>query len=79
MIIWGFGKVTKKMLGNVERRYCKYCETEGVWQLCVMRTWFTLFFIPLIPYATKYCIVCPTCGSYVQLTKEEYISLRNNR
>jgi hypothetical protein len=37
-----------------------------------MRTWFTLFFIPVIPYSSKYCITCPNCGSYEELSKEEF-------
>jgi len=26
-----------------------------------MRTWFTLFFIPCVPYETKYWVGCPHC------------------
>lgn len=77
MIIWGFGKVTKKIIGNVMKRDCAYCNTESIWQLCIVRTWFTLFFIPLIPYSNKKCLICPNCGSYIQLTNEEFESIKN--
>lgn len=43
MIIWGWGKVTKKIIGAVFERTCNYCNTDEVWNLCVVRTWFTLF------------------------------------
>lgn len=72
MIIWGWGKVTKSWKGGVFQKQCGYCNQMLVWRLCVKRTWFTLFFIPVIPYKTEYCIECPNCGSYIELTKEKY-------
>ena len=72
MIIWGWGKVTKKFIGDVFERTCSYCNQTTVWQLCIRRTWFTLFFIPIIPYAKSYQATCPSCGSYVELTKEQF-------
>lgn len=76
MIIWGFGKVTKKVLGRLMVRSCSHCNTISSWELCLMRTWFTLFFIPIIPYSRKYCIVCNNCGSYIELTKEEFLKYK---
>jgi len=72
MIIWGWGKVTKKFIGGVFERTCNYCNQTTVWQLCIKRTWFTLFFIPIIPYSKSYQATCPSCGSYVELTKEQF-------
>lgn len=77
-ITWGFGKITRKVVGTVGSRTCNYCNTNSMWQLCIIRTWFTLFFIPIIPYSTKYCISCPNCQSYVALSKEEFEKFRNN-
>lgn len=71
-IIWGFGKTTRKVIGTVGCFTCKYCNTQSLWQLCIVRTWFTLFFIPVIPYAKKYCISCPNCKSYMELSQEEF-------
>lgn len=78
MIIWGFGKVTKKKIGGVFSRMCTYCNTEEVWQLCIMRTWFTLFFIPIIPYSRVYCISCPNCGSYMEISKEDFLEIKSS-
>lgn len=72
MLIFGFGKLTKKILGNATEKTCPYCNTTEVWQLCIIRAWFTLFFIPIIPYKLMYCISCPKCGSYIELTKEKF-------
>lgn len=72
MIIWGWGKVTKKFFGAVMQKQCGYCNNISNWQLCIMRTWFTLFFIPVIPYSKKYGIVCPNCGAYIEISKAEF-------
>lgn len=72
MIIWGWGKQTRKVIGNVFLKNCSHCNTEQMWQLCLIRTWFTLFFIPVIPYAKSYQIACPSCRSYIAITKEAF-------
>lgn len=76
MIIWGWGKVTKKILGPVLENSCNYCNSNHIWNLCVIRTWFTLFFIPIIPYKKRYCIACPNCWSYIELTEEEFEKMK---
>lgn len=76
MIIWGWGRVTKKFIGGVFQRTCNYCNQTSIWQLCIVRTWFTLFFIPVIPYEKRYRIACPSCGSYIELTKEQFEKMK---
>lgn len=78
MIIWGWGKVTKKIIGQAFQHTCKYCNTTEIWQLCIVRKWFTLFFIPIIPYEKKYCIICPSCGSYMKLTESEFEKMKRD-
>lgn len=72
MIIWGWGKITRSLKGQVFEKICGHCNTVSVWRLCVKREWFTLFFIPIIPYKTTYCIECPNCKSYIELTKDKF-------
>ena len=76
MIIWGWGKVTRKVIGAAFQRTCNYCNHTDVWQLCLLRTWFTLFFIPIIPYKKSYQIACPNCGSYMELTQEQFEQMK---
>ena len=76
-VIFGFGKRTRKVVGVVGSRTCNYCNTYAEWQLCILRTWFTLFFIPIIPYGKSYNISCPKCKSYRELTKEEFEAVKN--
>lgn len=78
MIIFGFGKMTKKFLGGVFEKTCPNCSTTDTWQLCILRTWVTLFFIPIIPYKLTYCVACPKCGGFVKLTKEQFDKIRFN-
>jgi hypothetical protein len=35
------------------------------------RTWFTLFFIPVLPYDNSHFLVCPICSNARQLTKAQ--------
>lgn len=75
-ILFGWGKVTKKVVGQMFDKTCGYCNQTHSWQLCKNRTWFTLFLIPVIPYKTKYAIACPNCGSYIQLTAEQFNNMK---
>lgn len=74
--IFGWGKLTKKIVGPMFERTCNYCNNTSIWQLSKDRTWFTLFFIPVIPYKTRYSISCPHCGSYLQITAEQFAAMK---
>ncbi|MDD3960173.1 MAG: zinc-ribbon domain-containing protein [Clostridiaceae bacterium] len=76
MIIWGWNKKTRKVIGTIGMQMCKFCNIQSLWQLCIVRTWFTLFFIPIIPYGKSYQISCPGCNSYYELTKEQFSDLK---
>lgn len=78
MIIWGWGKITKKFIGSAFYRTCNHCNTTQSWQLCIIRTWFTLFFIPIIPYKKRYCVTCPNCGSYIELTAQQFEEMKSS-
>lgn len=78
MIIWGWGKVTKKIIGLALQNTCNYCNKTSTWELCIIRTWFTLFFIPVIPYKKRYCVSCPNCGSYIELTQEQFEKMEHD-
>lgn len=60
--IIGFGKQTSEDLGSAGIRRCPHCGNTREWRNLRVRTWFTLFFIPLVPYKTEYVALCPICG-----------------
>ncbi len=61
MIIFGWGYQTIKNIGPTFKNRCSHCNNEDYWILTKYITWFTLFFIPVIPYSIKYFLSCPIC------------------
>jgi len=72
--IFGFGKQTVKELGTTEKIRCQNCGNVREWQYRKVTTWFSLFFIPVIPYKTTYIKSCPICKAALEVTKEEAIN-----
>ncbi|GAA0721199.1 hypothetical protein GCM10008905_11380 [Clostridium malenominatum] len=77
MIIYGWGRKTVKNYGEKGTYRCNNCNNTSNWRLVRVSTWFTLFFIPIIPYSRKFALTCPVCGSYIEVPKEEFKSLLN--
>ncbi len=45
MIIWGWGKVTKKIIGAVFERTCNYCNTDEVLEfMCCKNMVYVIFY-----------------------------------
>ena len=59
--IIGFGKRTVDHLGSAGARVCPNCGNRAEWSNVRVRTWFTLFFIPVFPYKTQRFAMCPIC------------------
>jgi hypothetical protein len=76
MIIFGWGHKTARNFGPVRKIRCGNCSNETNWHLQKLTTWFTLFFIPVIPYQMNYLLVCPVCRCCVDVKKEEFDKLR---
>ncbi len=62
MLIFGFGKKTFKVLGETEKKVCKKCNNERKFKYIEEKTWFSLFFLPVIPYKTRKLFICPVCS-----------------
>lgn len=77
MLIFGWGHQITKNLGITFKNYCSNCNNNDYWQLLRITTWFTLFFIPVIPYERKYFLMCPVCEKGVYLEGEKINELRN--
>jgi ribosomal protein S26 len=72
--IFGFGKQTEKELGKTQKIRCQNCGNVREWQYKKFTSWFSLFFIPVIPYKIDYIKSCPICRSAVKVNKDEAIS-----
>ncbi|MCU0680136.1 MAG: zinc-ribbon domain-containing protein [Planctomycetes bacterium] len=71
MIIFGWGHQTIKNVGPVFKNHCSHCNNKEYWTLTKYTTWFTLFFIPVIPYSIKYFLSCPVCQYGITLDNRQ--------
>ena len=67
MIIFGWGRRTNTNFGPTVPLKCAHCNNNSYWQLHRTRTWFTLFFVPVIPYENKHYLICEICSRGVIL------------
>ena len=72
MILFGWGFNTRKKIGVFMTRECNLCNRVTEWILCKRTTWFTLFFIPIIPYNSDNCLECSHCKGYISLSDTEF-------
>ena len=61
VLIIGFGQRKTQQLGTIGLMDCPRCGNTSEWPVHRERTYFSLFFIPLIPYSTRYLLSCPVC------------------
>ena len=73
-IIFGTRQTVKK-IGDVGVYRCDHCNNVIVFQVMIIRKWFTLFWIPIFPYSIQYYIICPICQYGGELTKENALEL----
>ncbi len=69
-ILFGWGKKTTKDYGETYPIKCSNCNNDIYSKLVNIKTWFTLFFIPIIPYSSKYYLLCNICSSGIELKGE---------
>ena len=72
MILFGWGFNTHRKYGVLMTQECNLCRKITDWNLCNRTTWFTLFFIPVIPYKSEGCIVCSSCKGFIALSDAEF-------
>jgi hypothetical protein len=76
MIIFGWGKVTHKDYGATMATKCPNCSNDTWLQLTRYRKWFTLFFIPVVPYSSKHLLLCEVCSQGVELKGDKIQSAK---
>jgi hypothetical protein len=50
---------------------CQRCQRPSAHAVFKVRTWFTLFFIPIFPVSIKYATACSMCGVGTQIDKAQ--------
>ena len=58
---------------------CGNCSIPAYHQVEKKKTFFTLFFIPILPVHTKYTLVCTCCGYSRKIKKAEAMNYVNDR
>ncbi|MDH5324158.1 MAG: zinc ribbon domain-containing protein [Gammaproteobacteria bacterium] len=68
-----FGTITgsTKDLGPVLPIVCPNCSNNSPWHLYENTYWFTIYFVPLIPYDKFHRLLCPVCSKGIILDKKE--------
>ncbi len=69
MIIFGTRGRTKDN-GEAVPAVCPRCHNRTFFHFVSRARWFTLFFVPVIPFSSKHFIVCPVCNFAVALDDE---------
>lgn len=50
---------------------CRACNRPAAQTIYRKVRWFTLFFIPVIPFSRKYLMQCAMCGEVGEISKED--------
>lgn len=64
-------KNKQKQLATSRELLCPCCNNVSRWQVVKHTTWFTMFFIPMIPLKNQYFEMCPVCKAGRKLTKKQ--------
>ena len=70
-IIFG-RKVRDKDYGPSYPQNCPHCDNEVYFHAYKWRSWFHIFWIPLIPWRAHRELVCPICQSRIDLEKSAF-------
>lgn len=70
-IVFGWGRRTVKDHGPTLPVNCPNCHNQTYWRYKHARTWFTLFFIPVIPYESNHFLLCDVCQKGIVLQEGE--------
>jgi len=69
--IFGIGDKKTKLLGQTPLMDCPRCSNTTEWTIHRQKTYFSLFFIPLIPYRTEFILSCPVCREAREIDESE--------
>ena len=72
LILIGFGKQTLDDLGETgQQQRCFSCLKPTLYHLVLVRTWLTIFFIPVFAYRNQHFVECPVCSQGIEISSSE--------
>ncbi len=71
MLIFGYRAGKRKDLGEALAMRCPRCNNTTFYRYMSVTSWFSLFFIPVIPLKRRDYLVCPVCTRALQLRKDQ--------
>lgn len=77
LVIFGFGHQTFREDEFRNQEVCRHCNNTVRMLLTKKTNWFSLFFIPVIPYSTGYGKICPVCSRGIPLHYDDYMNSMN--
>jgi hypothetical protein len=72
-LIFGIKRLRKR-LGTVFA-LCGQCGRPAAQVIVRASTWFSLFFVPVIPLGSKYASTCTLCGNSTKIDKEQALHM----
>jgi len=72
IFIFGIDHKTKQESESGKPRHCYHCNNTVQWKTSKETTWFTFFFVPVIPVKTVYREVCPICNTGYEISRNDY-------
>ena len=61
-ILFGWGRTTRHDHGRAFPMDCPKCHNRTFYRYLNIKVWFTLFFLPVIPYKSRHLFVCEVCS-----------------
>jgi hypothetical protein len=71
MIIFGYRGGKRKDLGEALPMRCPQCNNATFYRYMTVTSWFSLFFVPVIPLKRRDYLVCPICTRALVLRKDQ--------
>jgi len=72
-IIFGIKRMVRRLATMLA--ICRTCGTPAAQVIIRRSTWFSLFFIPVVPLGSKYSSTCTLCGTSMKLDKAQALQM----
>jgi hypothetical protein len=72
-VIFGIKRMKRRLATMLA--LCGQCSTPAAQVIVKTSTWFSLFFIPVIPLGSKYISTCTLCGGSVKIDKAQALQM----